>query len=88
MKKKNVYNENWDTINVSRTSWLGYWKEWQRNVYEFNNSDLRAIQLEGTGDMAEDRLHFNGRKREQDLISMNKYVGKQWLDMHQHSLNI
>ncbi len=57
-------------------------------MYEFNNSDLRAIQLEGFGDMAKDILHFNGRKREQDLISMNKYVGKQWLDMNQHSLNI
>lgn len=57
-------------------------------MYELNNSGLRAIQLEGIGDTAVDRLHFNSRKREQDLISMNKYVGKQWMDMHQHSQHL
>lgn len=61
----------------------------ERDVYEFNNSGLRAIQLEGIRDTAEDRLHFNGCKERAgghtpDLISMNKYDEKQRLDMHQH----
>lgn len=56
------------TANVSRSSPLGNWKEWQRDVYEFNNSGLRAIQLEDIRDTAEDRLHFNGHKRKQEGV--------------------